>query len=275
MKNNGFDGGLLEYGNLMKRGYAYFVSNAGKIIAAITATVAVLVTFTDVSFAGLGSQSFTSTLALMLVASYLIYFSLEDAGEKLGEECESYTAAEEKYLAAKRKIQPSDIGKLRAFCSQYSAEELEYRRRCYVCEMGYSYEELEAYKDGEKFSKNATRVFKRALRMKAVRMGPQTLLSRERHSGTSELSNPEATKMLSLILRLIPSTLCTFLTVSVMLTAKDGLTAEGVIDSLLKLSALPIIGFKGYSAGYLYVKDTKVLWLETKTRLLESFAMRK
>ena len=56
-----------------------------------------------------------------------------------------------------------------------------------------------------------------------------------------------------------------------LLTTKDGLTASAVAEAILKLSALPIVGFKGSLAGYEYAKGAKCEWLETKSRLLEGF----
>ena len=43
------------------------------------------------------------------------------------------------------------------------------------------------------------------------------------------------------------------------------------MEGIFKLSALPIIGFKGYGAGYSYSKDTKSAWIDTKARILEQF----
>ena len=60
-------------------------------------------------------------------------------------------------------------------------------------------------------------------------------------------------------------------TVSVVLSAKESLTAVDVIDGLLKLSSLPIIGFRGYSQGYVYTKKNISAWLDTKTSLLTAF----
>ena len=60
-------------------------------------------------------------------------------------------------------------------------------------------------------------------------------------------------------------------TISVMISLKDNLTAAGVIEALVKLSTLPIIGLKGYSSGYEYVRGSEYAWLQTKTRLLEAF----
>jgi hypothetical protein len=61
------------------------------------------------------------------------------------------------------------------------------------------------------------------------------------------------------------------ITVSVMLSAKDGMTASDILNGILKLSALPVIGFRGFCAGYSYSKHTLSLWLETKAGILEAF----
>ena len=88
---------------------------------------------------------------------------------------------------------------------------------------------------------------------------------------TSELENPESRKLVSLFLRLIPSALCTLITVSVILTAKDGLTVTDVLNGILKLSALPVAAFRGYSQGYTYAKHSLSLWLDTKSGILEGY----
>ena len=81
---------LLSLGESIRGGFSSVISNSGKVVAFITLLVAVLVTFTDIAFLDLHSESFTSTLVIMLISAYLMYFSLEDAGEKEGEESEEY-----------------------------------------------------------------------------------------------------------------------------------------------------------------------------------------
>ena len=107
--------------------------------------------------------------------------------------------------------------------------------------------------------------------MRAHILTPVMLLSGDRRAHVSELCDPESYKPLVMIANLIPSTLAMTFTVSVMLTAKDGLTAGGIIDGLMKLSALPIVGFRGYAEGYSFSKNGKAVWLVTKKRLLETF----
>lgn len=64
-------------------------------------------------------------------------------------------------------------------------------------------------------------------------------------------------------------------TVSVILTAKEGLDAATVIEGILKLSTLPVVGFRGYANGYSYVRKSFIPWIETKKRLLEAYNEKK
>lgn len=270
MKNK-FEYGLIEAENFIKRSGASIIKNIGKIIAGITLTVAVLITFTDVSFAGFERESFASGLTLMLICAYLIYFSLEDAGETLGEESEGYKTAREAYEAARRLLDADKAKGLRDFCIEYSREELEYRRENLLMTYGYTVEDYRKYKSGVSFEKRGKRIFRKADALKAVALTPKTLLSSERRSTKSELHNPEKFKLIALFIKLFPSVICMTVTVSVMLTAKDGMTAATVIEGVLKLSTLPIIGFKGYASGYSFVRNALTPWTETKTRLINTF----
>ena len=262
---------LLELGSAIKRGYSSIIQSSGKIIAIITLIVAVIVTFTDVALSSLGGEGFTTTLVIMLASSYLMYFSLEDAGEKEGENSEEYLSAKERYLLARGQITHKDIDPLRQFCLDYARRELEYRRLSYLGEMGYSENDLKKYKSGETFPQKARAAFRRAEKMRAVKLSPTVLLSRNHPSGKSELCDPAYKKLLASLFSLIPSTLCMIFTVSVMLTMKDGLTASAVVEGIVKLCTLPIIGFKGTLDGYRVAREDRSAWLETKSRLLETY----
>jgi hypothetical protein len=208
---------------------------------------------------------------MLILASYQIYFSLEDAGEQLGEESEENHDAERLYEAERDKVKGEDMDELRSFCREYSKAELEYRRQSYLISQGLTLTDLEKYRGGTPYPKRARKSLKTAASFKAVPLTPKLLLTRERISAKSELENPEKKKFLNLALRLIPTTICMSVTVSVMLTAKEGLTAGTIIEGILKLSALPIVGFRGYASGYAYVRKGYIPWLETKRRILESY----
>lgn len=270
MKDN-FEISLLNSANIMKKGYAIIAANTGKAIATITLVVASLVIFTDISFAHITSNTFTSTMAIMLIASYLMYFSMEDAGERLGEESEEFKQTDNKYRQLADKITGERIADLRNFCRSYSLSELEYRRISFLIKNGYSDEEFCDYKNGAKYSKKATRVFRKAEKLKPITVTPATLLSKGSATSKSELLSPDTGKLFTMILKLIPTTVCTLVTVSLVLNVKENMNAAVIIDGILKLSSLPIIGFKGYAAGYNYAKGTLKIWTETKTRLLDAF----
>lgn len=266
-----FEMSLLESGNLIKRGGEFLINNVGKAIATLTLLVSALVLFTDVGFTGFQSKSFTSTLLVMLIASYLMYFSMEDAGERLGESTAEYKAAAERYRELAARINGDKIPALRAFLGDYAREEQRFRRSALLMHYGYGTEDYEAYKRGGACEKNAKRIFKKADRIRPVALTPRDLLTKDGARGKSELKNPEGAKLCGMLLRLIPTTLCMTVTVSVMLTAKDNLNAAAIAEGIFKLSSLLIIGFRGYGTGYQYTKHSLPLWMATKARLLDAF----
>lgn len=271
MRDDVFDKELLEISSAVKGGYGFFINNAGKAIALITLAVSVLIIFADVGFADLKSAAFTTTLAVMLISSYIIYFSLEDSGERYGERCDEYKEALLKYKTARAAIGTGSIKELRSFCLRYSKEELSFRRANYIAEAGYTEEEYENYKNGGRVSLRERYYFSKARRMRAVRLTPSLLLSGSSFSASSELEDPGRKKYIKALVNLLPSTVCMVLTVSIILNVRGDLTPSVVLDGLIKLSALPVIGFRGYTAGYSFVKDKKSVWLETKARLLSAF----
>ena len=263
--------GLLDASEGMKRTITALLCNAGRAIAIITATVTALAMFTDVSFQGIAGESFFSSLALLLTSAYIIYFSLEDAGEKLGERSHEYATAKERFDGVLAKIGGEDVEPMRAFCADYAARELEFRRKALMLSYGISRSMIEEYEKGELKDKRAKKGIRKLCSLRAAPLSPTMLLSTGKRQSREELRSPEGRRLPWLVVKLIPSTLCMTLTVSVMLTAKAGMTAADAINALLKLSSLPIIGFRGYSAGYSYVKNELSSWVGTKASILESY----
>lgn len=266
-----FDEAILDSGNVMRQGYGILLDNLGKAVACVTMCVAILLTFTTVGFCDFGTRSFTTEMTLMLLASYVMYFALEDTGEKRGEETEEYRAAQKRFQTARASVKGEEIPALRDFLIEYGKEEARYRRTCLLCAAGFSYGEYERWLTDGKAKGKARRAFRRAEKVKPIFLPPKRLLSSDVGNGRSELHDPAAKHFLHLAVRLIPSTLASVLTVSVIVTAKTGMTASAVIGGILKLSPLPIVGFRGYAAGYDYVKQTAASWLETKADILTAF----
>jgi hypothetical protein len=208
---------------------------------------------------------------MMLIASYIMYFSLEDAGERLGRDNEDYKASVRRYNEARNQISGDDIVALREFCLKYRENELDYRRTNALISKGYTKEEYEAYKRGELKSRRARRELMRVDKIRHSELSAADLLSCRVSKGDVDMRRPGMSKILSLIIRLIPSTVCTFFTVSVIISAKNDLTFSSVAESILKLATLPIIGLKGYSLGYEYAIGNELSWLNMKTELLCAF----
>ena len=256
-------------------GIGALIESSGKIIAAITLIVSALVTFTNISFSTALTESFTAEMLIMLLSSYLMYFSMEEEGERGGESTDIYKGSLTRYEGLCSRVYASDIPRLRDFLKGYSEEDSRYRRQICLMRYGSTPEEYERIKASKNPTRREGRILRRVERIRPVRLLPHSLLNNERVGRKSELSSPEGHKLLSMIMRLIPTTVCTVFTVSVMLTAKDGLTASVVIEGILKISALPIIGFKGYISGYKYARGVKRSYIDTKSRIIEQFISEK
>lgn len=328
----GLEASLLSGGSsLMRRGYSALLKNCGKLIAALTALIVLLVTFTEVGFYEIGATELTANVILLLVASYVIYFSLEDAGERLGRETEEYREARRRHEAVAARVDSEMMPALRGYVEEYRAGELAGRRAAIL--MGAGLCEADLAEDGDRGSASKTRAsangfyasasghnmgaaghsacvaghsavtsgdreygkdnprsnrsprskcgagrrsraaraaIRRAMAQKPIDVSAGILLSGGSRRGR-ELHNPERTKFPALLLRLIPTTVCTLFTASVMLSVKDGLGASEIIEGLVRLCPLPVVALRGYSAGYLYASEEECEWMRAKTRLLESF----
>lgn len=256
---------------MLKKSFASILNNLGRLTALITATVTVLVTFTDIAFSTLSFEKIASSLLVLLTSSYIIYFSLEDAGERLGEKTEEYLGARERYNKAREKICGEDVERLRIFCQKYAERELEFRRENTLLSLGISRESVEKYEREGAGRCPASKAAKKLKRLKSVSINPKILLSWDKTGDKSELENPEKKKIAHLLIKMIPTTLCMLVTVSVMLNVKSDMTVSDVLNSLLKLLALPIAGFRGYAEGYNFTRRSRALWLETKASILEAF----
>lgn len=281
----GLEASLLASGSgLVRRGYSALLKNCGKLIAALAAVIVLLVTFTEVGFYEIGATELTANVILLLVASYVIYFSLEDAGERLGRETDEYREARRRHEAVAARVDSEMMPALRGYVEEYRAGELAGRRAAILMEAGLCEADLaeEGYRSESKESnprdkktagrrsRAARAAIRRARAQRPIDVSAGILLSGGSRRGR-ELHNPERTKFPALLLRLIPTTVCTLFTASVMLSVKDGLGASEIIEGLVRLCPLPVVALRGYSAGYLYTSEEECEWMRAKTRLLESF----
>ena len=266
-----FDEALLGAGKSIRRGYSFLYDNSGKLIAAIAGVIAIVLTFTEVAMPNVVTAEMTSEIVVLLIASVIIYLSLEDTGERSARAADEYLSAHGEYLKRRDVLRGRSVAELREFCLLYSREELEYRRRTALFEYGITDAEYKSCLAGEAVDKKVRRRAAKIAKMKPLRLEARALLGDEEMRGKSEIRNPEKEKWLRLIIGIAPSILCMLFTVTVMISTKDGMTPSDVIEGIVKLSTLPMIGLKGYSAGYNYVKGPLMLWQRTKCSLIDAF----
>ena len=151
---NRLDEALLSGSESFKGKLVSLVNNMGKAVAAIAAMVAALITFTDITLSELSLTTFVPSLIAMLICSYVIYFSMEDAGEDLGKSSEEYIAACKKYKNEREQIGGMDIEPMRSFCNTYAKEELVFRKEGMMLTYGISKEEITAFAHSLKASKS-------------------------------------------------------------------------------------------------------------------------
>ena len=247
------------------------ISTLGKLVALISAAVAVLVTFTDISFGGFGTKEITTVLAVLMISAYVIYFSLEDAGERRGEESEEYKSAADRHERLCSELSPDMIPRLREFLTDYTLREADSRRRAYLLRAGYSETEYLEYLGGKRCKGRARRVMRRAKSIRPAGLSVQDIVSRGKPKNRGELINPERRARMKMILKLLPTTVCMVVTVSIALSLKSDLGVEEIFEGIMKLSTLPIVGARGYISGLTYTKDIRAGWLGTKSRILEGF----
>ena len=51
----------------------------------------------------------------------------------------------------------------------------------------------------------------------------------------------------------------------------DSLSTSAILEGIFKLSALLIIGLRGYTQGYLFTSETEIPFIRAKARLLSLF----
>ena len=262
---------LEDLGFAKTEGPGALISGIGTLVAVISTAIAVLVTFTDITFGGLGTREITTVLAVLLASAYVIYFSLEESGERRGEETEEFRTAFARHRELCARLTPEMLPALRSYLTEYTLEEAASRRRTLLMRAGFTEEDYDAYRSGKKLEWSARRVMRRAEKIEAAEISPGDLLSQGKPKNRGELYNPEPRARIKMLLNLLPTTVCMLVTVSVMLSLKESLGPAEIFEGLMKLSALPIIGARGYVCGFNYAKDVRASWLETKSRLLVGF----
>ncbi len=282
---------LINYSDKLRGAYTNLLRDLSKIIALVTALIAALLVFVDIEFLGLATREFSTTLLLVLISSYVCYFSLEEAGERLYEDTDEHRERMERYKKITARITVGMLPQLREYLASYTDEELAFRQGQMLLSHGLSTQELSAYKEGElracmgfrptardgitapkggiSISVKKLRALRKIAEAKPLPLTPELLLTREARERAS-VTDPRLTKYPELLLKLLPGTLCMLLTASVVLTFRE-MTPEAIVEGVLKLSTLPIVCLRGYASGYNYKRFKEAPFIESKIRLLEGF----
>lgn len=260
--------GATDFTDTVRR---HITQNIGQAVAIITAIAAVLLCFLEVALPELSYKSITVEVAVLLLASYIIYFSLLDAGEGYGRSTDVYKESEAAYMKVRAQIGSNMIDELRQYLVEYASKEAEHKRRMLLVGEAVSLEDYRRYKNGEKMPTRLRRACKKADAIRPRPINPRLLLEREERGSEARLVSPRASRPISELIKLIPMTLSTLFTVSLIITTKDGLTAATVLESLIKLSCLPIVALRGYIGGYKYATEELSAWYDKRREMLAAF----
>ncbi len=261
MENNEGDRFFAAALTSFAKGRQKIFSHIGLWIAALSLLVAIVVTFTDISLLALSAESLTLKMAIYAAVTVIMFFALEEEGERTGRTENAYKESEKDFLSTKVRVTPDRYSALEAFCGHYIEEELEGRRALLLLSHGIT-------------DSNAPRsaLLERRLKsLRPLRINAAALLDRSAQSVRSPLHNPDHRRRLRLLARLFPSLLCSVLGIGIAIGVRGSLTPAIIMEGLFKLSALLIVALRGYAIGYLYVGETEVPLIRAKTRLLEQF----
>ncbi len=245
----------------LSKGRQKIFAHIGFWIAALSLLVAALVTFTDISLLSISTQSFTVTMVVYATVTVLMYLSLAEEGERTGRSEKAYKEAEDALTKAANCISPASFGRLEAFCQAFVREEFSERRARLLLAYGISDED----------SAPPPAACRRLKHLRPLQINALMLLGSTLKEGDSPLCNTEKRRRSRLLLRLMPSLLWMIFGIGIAIGAHDSLTTSAILEGIFKLSALLIIGLRGYTQGYLFISEAEIPFLRAKMQLLERF----
>lgn len=249
----------------ISKGRQKFFTHIGLWIALLALLIAALATFTNISILSLSAEALTLTVAIYAAVTVVIFFSLAEEGERAGRAEEAYKEAEKSLDAAVSQISPAQYERLERFCRRYTEQELNERRAHLLLAYGIASEESTRPQAAERQLK----------RLKPIRLNAFMLLGKAPCSADSPLHDPQRKRKHRLFLRLTPSLLCTCFGIGIAIGAREALTASTILEGAFKLTALLIVGLRGYVQGYLFIGDSEIPFIRAKARLLERFLSEK
>ncbi len=264
---------LLDTGAVLDKSKKHLILHVGRVIAMLTVILAMILTFADVTLVSDFTRRLTSEIAVLTVAAILMYFAMQTEGELSGRQSEEYVKYKGAARTAAEAIRADRMEGLSEYLERHIRTELQARRRSLLYTYGYTEEQYTLYLRAKQCPNvRARRVFRRAERMRPIRLSVASLLSDgEDHEST--LTSPHARRGLMTLCRLIPSLFGMLVTVSVIIEWHDPLSASVLMEGAVKLCALLSVGLKGYLDGHKYVIGPLASHLAYKSRLLNAFLL--
>lgn len=245
----------------LSKGRQKLFTHIGFWIALLALLIAALATFTDISILSLSAETLTLTVAVYAAVTVVIFFSLAEEGERVGRSEAAYREAEKSLDMAVARVTPAQYASLEIFCRRYAENEFSERRARLLLAHGIIGEE-------DVPPKKAARQLRR---LRPLQLNAFMLLGRSSSDTDSPLHSPEKKRKNRLFLRLAPSLICTCFGIGIAIGVRDSLTPSAILEGIFKLSALLIVGLRGYMQGYLFVGESEIPFLRAKARLLERF----
>ena len=246
-------------------------THIGRAVAWLAILVCAIFTFTEIALVDISLEKLTLDTLVVLVLSVVMYFSMENEGEVYGKSQAEYQKAKEAADALSQKVKGEDLGALQSYLLRVYNEELRAREDRLLLAYSLHREELIRYREGERFGRKKSRQLRRVAKTISRAITPNELLYFEGDTKAEISSAPSHRGRMSGLVRILPSVLCTLLTVGVMIDLKDGFSLRMVLEGILKLSALLSMGFRGYLFGVHYISEVLTPYHKVREKLLDAF----
>ena len=246
-------------------------SHIGRAIAVLATVVCAVFTFAEIAFVDISLGNFTVDALVICSLAVIMYLSLESEGETLGKSQEEYQKAKKEADTLSQEVKGDDIIALREYLLSIYEGELKAREDRLLLAYGLSREELLRYREGERFGNKKSRQLRRVAKTTSRAITPNELLFFEGSCQEEISSAPNRRGRMLGLARILPSILCTLLTVAVMIDFKEGFTLRLMLEGVLKLSALLSMGLRGYLAGIHYVNEVLTPYHKLREKLLDAF----
>ena len=262
---------LLEADALGQRVKEGLLEHVGRAAAFFAIAIAAIFTFTEIAFVGISAAEFTLEATVLLISGLVMYLSLESEGQSYAKTQDAFLAQKKRSDALATQVQGENLPRLRAYLIRIHAQELRAREDRLLLRYGIEREEYEIYRRGGTYGKKRSRYLKRVARISTAPLTPSDLLFFDDGKVVSLSERPSPFARLRGVCKIIPSILCTMLTVGVMVEIKDGLSLSLILEGTLKLCALLSMGMRGYLAGVNYVNTVLLPFHKVREKLLDAF----